>query len=152
MHSGQSQFVENAGKCRIVGHTMSTVLRAFECRGGGNHPGSQQAGFRCQGDSILRDFYAPFIPNYMGRRQTEIATLRGTKIPCPQRLYNKKHFFFWNQSVAAELKGGPRLLKFVHGSPEFGGGAMATLHDFCASLLYGVLSENSSDSRCRLHG
>lgn len=148
MNSGRAQFDRNAKRDRAgcVGMHVGIPVSARRL------PPSSAACVSRRSGSILGDFLAPFIPNCAGQRQIEQATLRGTKIPCPQRSYNKIHFFFWNQSVAAEGKDGPRRLKFVHGSPENGGSAVATLNDFSASLLYGVFSEIPSDSRCRFHG
>jgi len=122
MNAGLAQLPKNARKCRA--ERVPTGALAHDS------------------DSILRDSRAPYLSNCAGRRQTEQATLSGTKIPCLQRPYNEIHFFFWNQSVAAKVKDGPRQLKFVYGSQEPGGSAMATLSHFCASLLYGVFSEN----------
>lgn len=126
MYSGQAQVVGNLKRHQIAGgEKVSTGVEA------------------AHSDSMGRGFRVSLIPNSARRRQIERATQRGTKIPCPPRSYNEKHFFFWNQSVAAEVKDGPRRLKFVYGSLENGGSAMATWCDLYASLHYGAFAENS---------
>jgi len=131
MDSGQSQIV---GSCSTVDGKMSTGVQV------------------CDSDSMLRGFCAPHISNRTGLRQTEEATLRGTKIPCPQRPYSKKHLFFWNQPVAAEIKDDPRQLEFIHGSPMCGGGAMTAMSGFAHPSSTAFFLNAPSDSKCRLDG
>lgn len=138
MHSGQVQFVNNA-RCRTAdAGRLADGVRVLRS----DTSASPAAGLSRCGGSIREDFRVPFLPNCTGRRQTLQADPRGAKIPCPRRPYNRRHFFLCNQSVAAKMKDGARQLKFIYGSLESGGGAMATLANFCASLLYGVFSEN----------
>lgn len=146
MHSGQDQFVKIAGYWPAVNAAGNPARRVRACHshnpGAGPAAGHRPGAMGRRDVSIWAYFRVSFLPNCAGRRQTRQANPRGAKIPCPRGSYNEKYFFFWNQSVAAEIKDGARQLKFVYGSPDSDGGAVATLTKFCASLLYGVFSEN----------
>jgi hypothetical protein len=131
MDSGRVQQGKNAEGCRTVDGNLSTGARV-------RHSATRRS--RWSG-SILGDFSGQFISNRPRLRQTEEATLGGTKIPCPQRPYSKQHLAFLNQSVAAE-KVNPRQLKSVHESPKNGEGAITTMRVFGAPLRSSVFSEN----------
>lgn len=142
MHSGQAQFIEIAENCLTRnGSSFAGVRGCYSAAGSSRWSGS-----------MLGGFCGPFVSNRPGLRQTEEATLRGTKIPCPQRPYSKRHLFFLNQSVAAEIERDPRQLKFVHGSPDCGGGANTIMTVVAHPASAAFFLNTPSDSRCRLDG
>jgi hypothetical protein len=101
-------------------------------------------------DNIGKDFRLPTIPNGEGRRQTQPAGLKGTKIPCLQSPYNLQHSPFGNPPVAEESAVRFRQLKIIYAYLEKAGPGMTTSSHFCGTLPSGVLSD--SDSRRHLHG
>ena len=123
MQSGRTQKIGFTAECRTLG---AENARAGVCVS--------------HSDSMVGDFRVPFKSNYEGRRETQQAGLRGTKIPCIQAPCNTQYFSFCNQLVATTSDARLRRLKFIFPCPEKAGGEMATLSHFCASLLYGVFS------------
>jgi hypothetical protein len=123
MHSGRSQKSGFTAPCR-------TIIAASAKIGACTSPF----------DSMGEDFRLPPIP---GRRQTNQAGLRGTKIPCLQTPYNSQHFPFGNLPVADESAERLRQLKIIHAYPEKAGAKMTASSHSCRSLLFGVFSDSS---------
>jgi hypothetical protein len=123
MHSGRSQKSGFTAPCR-------TIIAASAKIGACTSPF----------DSMGEDFRLPPIP---GRRQTNQAGLRGTKIPCLQTPYNSQHFLLGLPSVAAESEDRLWQLKIIHAYPEKAGTKMTMSSHSRGSFLFGVFSDSS---------
>jgi hypothetical protein len=90
-----------------------------------------------QFDSIKKDFGPSPIPNAEGRRQTEHAGLRGTKIPCLQTPYNSQHCSFRLPNKARIACG----ITLTH--TWRAGTKMTTLSHFRCSFLFARFFDSS---------
>lgn len=117
-----------SGRVEIVREEVS-ARRPFQLEASG----AQEA----PSDSIRGEIHVPGIPNGRGERQTRKAVLRGAKIPCLLEPYERAHFSFWNEMVAAEVELVARQSNPIVVRPKQEGHVMATPIIVCASLLYG---------------
>src|ERR1700739_1660750 len=116
MQSGRTQKIGFTAECRTLG---AETPRAGVCVS--------------HSDSMVGDFRVPFKSNYEGRRETQQAGLRGTKIPCIQAPCNTHYFSFCNQLVATTSDARFGRLKIIFHSPKKAGGEMETLALFAPS-------------------